>query len=62
MKANIILLFEAFKMPDNSAAAAYDMGVKIFGRDGIPNDKGLKNILMVTKEELKLRTRSFRKP
>ena len=49
------LLVEAFRMPSNSAAAAYDMGVKIFGRDGIPSDKGLKNLLTATKEELKLR-------
>jgi NitT/TauT family transport system substrate-binding protein len=49
------LLVEAFKLPSNSAAAAYDMGVKIFGRDGIPSDKGLKNLLTATREELKLR-------
>lgn len=48
------LLIEAFKMPSASAAAAYDMGVKIFGRDGVPTDKGLKNLLTATKEELKL--------
>jgi hypothetical protein len=49
-------LVEAFKMPSASAAAAYDMGVKIFGRDGAPTDKGLKNLLTATKEELKLPT------
>jgi ABC-type nitrate/sulfonate/bicarbonate transport system substrate-binding protein len=49
-----ILLVDAFKMPSASAAAAYDMGVKIFGRDGIPTEKGLKNLLTATKEELKL--------
>ena len=48
------LLIDAFKMPNASAAAAYDMGVKIFGRDGVPTDKGLKNLLAATKEELKL--------
>ena len=50
------LLIDWFKMPSASAAAAYDLGVKIFGRDGIPTDKGLKNLLTATKEELKLQT------
>jgi ABC-type nitrate/sulfonate/bicarbonate transport system substrate-binding protein len=48
------LLVESFKMPSASAAAAYELGVKIFGRDGIPTDKGLKNLLTATREELKL--------
>ena len=48
------LLVDAFKMPSGSAAAAYDLGVKIFGRDGVPTDKGLKNLLTATREELKL--------
>jgi len=48
------LLVDAFKMPSAGAASAYDMGVKIFGRDGIPTDKGLKNLLTATREELKL--------
>jgi len=48
------LLTEWFKMPSASAAAAYDLGVKIFGRDGVPTDKGLKNLLTATREELKL--------
>jgi hypothetical protein len=43
-------------MPSASAALAYDMGVKIFGRDGIPTDKGLKNLLAATKDELKLQS------
>ena len=41
-------------MPAASAAAAYDLGVKIFGRNGIPTDNGLKNLLAATREELKL--------
>ena len=41
-------------MPSASAAAAYELGVKIFGRDGIPTDNGLKNLLTATREELKL--------
>ena len=41
-------------MPNASAGAAYDLGVKIFGRDGVPTDNGLKNLLAATKEELKL--------
>jgi NitT/TauT family transport system substrate-binding protein len=48
------LLSQAFKMPAASAAAAYDLGVKIFGRNGVPSDNGLKNLLAATKEELKL--------
>jgi ABC-type nitrate/sulfonate/bicarbonate transport system substrate-binding protein len=32
------LLTEWFKMPSASAAAAYDLGVKIFGRDGVPTE------------------------
>jgi len=48
------LLIDSFKMPTASAAAAYELGVKIFGRDGIPTDKGLKNLLAATREELKL--------
>jgi ABC-type nitrate/sulfonate/bicarbonate transport system substrate-binding protein len=48
------LLVEFFKMPNASAAAAYDLGIKIFGRDGVPSDNGLKNLLTATKEELKL--------
>ena len=43
-----------FKMPDASAGAAYDLGVKIFGRNGVPTENGLKNLLAATKEELKL--------
>ena len=50
------LLIELFKMPNASAGAAYDLGVKIFGRDGVPTEKGLKNLLAATKEELKLQT------
>ncbi|MGE5817381.1 MAG: ABC transporter substrate-binding protein [Deltaproteobacteria bacterium] len=50
------LLIEWFKMPNASAAAAYDLGVKIFGRDGVPTDNGLKNLLTATKEELKLQS------
>jgi ABC-type nitrate/sulfonate/bicarbonate transport system substrate-binding protein len=50
------LLVEWFKMPNASAAAAYDIGVKIFGRDGVPSDNGLKNLLTATKEELKLQS------
>jgi ABC-type nitrate/sulfonate/bicarbonate transport system substrate-binding protein len=48
------LLIDSFKMSTASAAAAYELGVKIFGRDGIPTDKGLKNLLAATREELKL--------
>ncbi len=48
------LLVDVFKMPSTSAAEAYDLGVKIFGRDGIPTDSGLKALLAATKEELKM--------
>jgi ABC-type nitrate/sulfonate/bicarbonate transport system substrate-binding protein len=50
------LLVEFFKMPNTSAAAAYDLGVKIFGRDGVPSDNGLKNLLIATKEELNIQS------
>jgi hypothetical protein len=40
--------------PNASAAAGFDLGVKIFGRDGVPTDNGLKNLLAATKERLKL--------
>ena len=50
------LLIDGFKMPRGGAAAAYDLGIKIFGRDGMPTDNGLKNLLAATKEELKLQT------
>ena len=50
------LLIDWFKMSNASAAAAYDIGVKIFGRDGVPSDNGLKNLLTATKEELKLQS------
>jgi ABC-type nitrate/sulfonate/bicarbonate transport system substrate-binding protein len=50
------LLVEFFKMSKANAAAAYDIGVKIFGRDGVPSDNGLKNLLTATKEELKLQS------
>ena len=48
------LLIDVFKMPNASAGAAYDLGVKTFGRAGVPTDNGLKNLLAATKEELKL--------
>ena len=34
------LLIDVFKMPNASAGAAYDLGVKIFGRDGMPTKMG----------------------
>lgn len=48
------LLTQSFKMTPAGAAAAYDLGAKIFGRNGIPTDNGLKNLLAATREELKL--------
>jgi len=48
------LLTQSFKMTPAGAAAAYDLGVKIFGRNGVPTDNGLKNLLAATREELKL--------
>jgi len=38
-------------MPNASAGAAYDLGVKIFGRDGVPTDNGLKNLLAAPNPE-----------
>lgn len=50
------LLMDVFKMPGKGAAEAYELGVKIFGRDGIPTDNGLRTLLAATKEELKIAT------
>jgi hypothetical protein len=40
-------------MTSTSAAEAYELGVKIFGRDGAPSENGLKTLLAATQEELK---------
>lgn len=42
------------KMTPANAEAAYDLGVRIFGRDGAPTDKGLRLLLSITQEDLKL--------
>jgi NitT/TauT family transport system substrate-binding protein len=42
------------KMTPADAAAAYDLGEKIFGRDGIPSDAGMKLLLKTVQEDLKL--------
>jgi ABC-type nitrate/sulfonate/bicarbonate transport system substrate-binding protein len=47
------LLIDTFKMTSTSAAEAYELGVKIFGRDGAPSENGLKTLLAATQEELK---------
>jgi NitT/TauT family transport system substrate-binding protein len=48
------LLTEVFKMSRVGAGEAYELGVKIFGRDGIPTESALKTLLAATREELKL--------
>jgi ABC-type nitrate/sulfonate/bicarbonate transport system substrate-binding protein len=48
------LLMDVFKMSSTGAAEAYELGVKIFGRDGAPTENGLKTLLAATREELKL--------
>lgn len=45
-----------FNVPNTNAAEVYDLGVKIFGRDGAPTESGLKTLLAATREELKLTT------
>jgi NitT/TauT family transport system substrate-binding protein len=50
------LLTDVFKVPGGSAAEVYELGVKIFGRDGRPTENGLKTLLAATKEELKIST------
>lgn len=47
------LLIDTFKMTSASAAEAYELGVKIFGREGAPSENGLKTLLAATQEELK---------
>jgi ABC-type nitrate/sulfonate/bicarbonate transport system substrate-binding protein len=49
-----LLLAEVFKMSATGAAEAYELGVKIFGRDGVPTERGLTTLLAATREELKL--------
>ena len=44
VKGSNALLIDVFKMPNASAAAAYDLGVKILARDGVPTDNGLRNL------------------
>jgi NitT/TauT family transport system substrate-binding protein len=48
------LLMEVFKMSRSGAGEAYELGVKIFGRDGVPTESALKTLLAATREELKL--------
>jgi ABC-type nitrate/sulfonate/bicarbonate transport system substrate-binding protein len=50
------LLIDTFKMTSTSAAEAYELGVKIFGREGAPSENGLKTLLAATQEELKYPT------
>ena len=47
------LLMDVFKMTSTGAADAYELGAKIFGRDGAPSEDGLKTLLAATREELK---------
>jgi ABC-type nitrate/sulfonate/bicarbonate transport system substrate-binding protein len=47
------LLVDVFKMTSTGAADAYELGVKIFGREGAPSENGLKTLLAATQEELK---------
>ena len=42
------------RMSGNDAAAAYDLGVKAFGRDGTPSPSGMKLLLKTAQEDLKL--------
>ena len=47
------LLIDTFKMTSTGAAEAYELRVKIFGREGAPSENGLKTLLAATQEELK---------
>jgi hypothetical protein len=48
------LVRDVFKMPGERGAEVYDLGIKIFGRDGAPSENGLRTLLEATREELKL--------
>jgi hypothetical protein len=56
------LLIDTFKMTSAGAAEAYELGVKIFGREGAPSENGLETLLAATHEELKHRRKSPLKP
>lgn len=51
---SVELVRDVFKVPGERAAEVYDLGIKIFGRDGAPSENGLRTLLEATREELKL--------
>jgi NitT/TauT family transport system substrate-binding protein len=51
---SVELVRDVFKMPGERGAEVYDLGIKIFGRDGAPSENGLRTLLEATREELKL--------
>jgi len=53
-QGTIGVMADWLKMTPADAAAAYDLGEKIFGRDGIPSDAGMKLLLRTAQEDLKL--------
>ncbi len=50
---SIAVISDWLKMTPANAATAYDLGVRIFSRDGTPSDKGLSLLLSITQEDLK---------
>lgn len=53
-EGSIAVISDWLKMTPANAATAYDLGIRIFGRDGAPTDKGLRLLLNMTQEDLKL--------
>lgn len=53
-EGSIAVISDWLKMTPAKAAMAYDLGVRIFSRDGAPTDKGLRLLLSITQEDLKL--------
>ena len=51
---SVELVRDVFNVPGERAAEVYDLGIKIFGRDGAPSENGLRTLLEATREELKL--------
>jgi NitT/TauT family transport system substrate-binding protein len=53
-EGSIAVMMDWRKLTPANAAAAYDLSARIFGRDGAPTDKGLRLLLSITQEDLKL--------
>lgn len=51
---SIAVISDWLKVLPEKALIAYDLGVKIFSRDGEPTDKGLRLLLSITREDLNI--------